>query len=94
MFGGFVRGTAANPQLVQEATAAFQALVEALKELQQNGLVRPDEPLQLARFIWAVVHGIAMLAIDGQLRGPDCDPLGLTRLAMERLRSGIVPLHA
>ena len=45
----------------------FQALVDAIVALQQQGLMRADDPLQLARFIWALVHGIAMLVIDGQL---------------------------
>ena len=67
MFGGFV---ARRPRLrswPQEASGAFQALVDALVEQQQAGLVRKDDPLQLARYIWSLVHGIAMLAIDGQL---------------------------
>ena len=55
----------------QEAQAAFQVLVDSLVEQQQAGLVRRDDPLLLARFIWSVVHGIAMLVIDGQLRGAD-----------------------
>jgi hypothetical protein len=50
--------------------------------------MRDDNPLQLARYIWAVVHGIAMLVIDGQLHGPDVDPETLTRFAIQRLREG------
>ena len=53
-----------------------------------GGTVRKDDPLQLARFIWAIVHGIARLSIDGQL-GPDADPEALTRFAVARLRTGI-----
>jgi len=45
----------------------------------------------LARFVWSVTHGIAMLVIDGQLR--DCDDSGtaLNRYAAERVRAGIDP---
>src|SRR5919106_1538347 len=66
MFGGFVRGHT-DPELAQEASGAFQVLVDALATLQHSGVVRGDDLLQLARFIWALVHGIAMLAIDGEL---------------------------
>jgi hypothetical protein len=45
--------------------------------------------VQLARFIWAVVHGIAMLAIDGRIRLPDGDPQAPTRLAIEWIRTGV-----
>jgi hypothetical protein len=42
----------------------------------------------MARFVWAVVHGVAMFAIDGQLRDPAIVD-ELARYAIERLRSGI-----
>jgi AcrR family transcriptional regulator len=89
MFGGFVRGGTSDKELSAEASAAFQALVDALVALQNEGLVRRDEPVQLARFIWANVHGVAMLAIDGHLRGKHGDPDELMRYANERLRTGI-----
>ena len=47
---------------------AFQLLVDALTSLQRAGLVRGDEaPAQVALYVWAAVHGVAMLAIDGRL---------------------------
>ena len=89
MFGGFVDARAAAPGLREEGGAAFQVLVDALVAQQQNGLVRGDEPSQLARFIWAIVHGVAMLAIDGQLQRQDADAEDLIRYAADRIRSGI-----
>lgn len=56
---------------------------------QQAGLVRPDDPLQLALFIWAAVHGLARLAIDGQLRGANADPDALVRFTIDRIRTGL-----
>jgi AcrR family transcriptional regulator len=88
MFGGSLSGGAVDPELAREGAAAFQALVDALMEQQRHGLIRQDEPLQLARFIWAIVHGIAMLAIDGRLRQQQ-DVEGLTRYAIQRVRTGI-----
>jgi len=88
MFGGFVEAEQHDPALEAEGRGAFQALVDALVALQRDGVVRDDDVELMARHVWALVHGIAMLAIDGQLHGPRAvDALG--HYAVERLLSGI-----
>ena len=89
MFGGFVDNAARDEELAREATAAFQALVDSLITLQKDGSVSKDDPLQLAQFIWATVHGISMLIIDGQLhlRQPQIDDL--IQFAVERIHTGV-----
>lgn len=94
MFGRFVEASAKTPELLEEGSGAFQVLVDALVAQQQEGLVRSDEPLQLAQYIWAIVHGIAMLAIDGRLRGQHADVERLVHFAAERIRSGVACEHA
>ncbi|MEQ1730419.1 MAG: hypothetical protein ABL982_18795, partial [Vicinamibacterales bacterium] len=53
---------------------------------------RADDPMLQAGFVWAIVHGIAMLAIDGQL-GPESSTSGelegLIRYALQHMRTGI-----
>ena len=88
MFGGFVDAKAGDAELDTEAAGAFQALVDALAALQRDGLVRGDDTLTMARFVWANVHGVAMLGIDGQLRQPGAVE-GLAAYARERLWTGI-----
>ncbi len=88
MFGGFVDTEACEPELAVEASGAFQALVDALAALQRDGVVRPDDTVLMARFVWSVVHGVAMLGIDGQLREPGSVE-DLVHYALERLRTGI-----
>jgi AcrR family transcriptional regulator len=90
MFGDYRHLCDKDPELRSDAEAAFHVLVSALVSLQQAGLVRRDDPGQLARFIWAVVHGIAMLAIDGQL-GPQSsdEPVEAIQFALSRMRTGI-----
>jgi len=88
MFGGFVTATTREPGLAAEAAGAFQALVDALAALQRDRAVRADDILLMARFVWAVVHGIAMLAIDGQL-GEQGGVEDLMGYALHRLRNGI-----
>jgi AcrR family transcriptional regulator len=88
MFGGFVDAQTRDPELATEGAGAFQALVDALTALQGDRVVRGDNILLMARFVWAVVHGVAMLAIDGQL--PEASGIEeLMRYALERLQTGI-----
>jgi AcrR family transcriptional regulator len=67
MFGGFIQSAAKDDHFVAEAKAVFQVLVDALVEQQNAGDLRRDDPVLMARFVWALVHGTAMLVIDGQL---------------------------
>lgn len=86
MFGGFVRDAAPDPELEKEGAGAFQVLVEAIVSQQKEGRLCHDNPLALAQYIWANVHGIAMLAIDGLLKQPIDEVI---RFANERMRTGI-----
>jgi AcrR family transcriptional regulator len=88
MFGADISDVG-NSELAKEGAGAFQVLVDSIVEQQRDGLVRTDEPLQMAHYIWAVVHGIAMLAIDKRLNLPHADVGGLSRYAVERIRTGI-----
>jgi AcrR family transcriptional regulator len=89
MFGRFLESCEKDAEFIAEATSAFQVLVDALVEQQQAGLVRRDDPLIQARMIWSLVHGMAMLVIDGQLRGTDERGEALNRYAFERIRDAI-----
>jgi AcrR family transcriptional regulator len=67
MFSRFVDPQPQEPELAAEAVGAFQALVDAVAAMQREGIVRDDDTVLMARYVWSVVHGVAMLAIDGQL---------------------------
>ncbi|MEO7275056.1 MAG: TetR-like C-terminal domain-containing protein, partial [Vicinamibacterales bacterium] len=88
MFGGFVDPEAHESELATEAAGSFQALVDALAALQAKGEARADDTLHLAQFVWAVVHGVAMLVIDGRLHAAG-DVEQLMRFAIARLGTGI-----
>ena len=92
MFSRFLDREPHDPELATEGFGAFQALVDSVVDLQRDGFLRDDDTLLLARYIWSVVHGVAMLTIDGQL--PEQDVEELTRYALERMRSGIVATPA
>lgn len=88
MFGGFMESAAKDDQLLTEARAAFQVLVDALAEQQTAGGIRPEDPVLMARFVWAVVHGTSMLIIDGQLAEAD-QAEALQRYSVEKIYAAI-----
>jgi AcrR family transcriptional regulator len=88
MFGRFVDPECEEPELAAEAGGAFQALVDSVTTLQRAGLVVGDDSVLVARYVWAVVHGVAMLAIDGQIPEPG-GVEELMRYALERLGTAI-----
>jgi AcrR family transcriptional regulator len=89
MFGSGFKLDGADPELDEEGTAAFRVLVDALGEQQQQGLVKADDPQMQANFVWSLVHGIAMLAIDDRFEHQGADVGAFMSYAMERMRTGI-----
>jgi hypothetical protein len=89
MFGGFLGSREPRGALKEEGQAAFRALVDALISLQEASLARPDDPLKAAHFVWATVHGISMLAIDGLLGGKGSDAIELARYASGRIIAAV-----
>lgn len=47
----------------ESATRAFGILEETVREGQRSGEVRQEDPVMLARLVWAQVHGISLLKI-------------------------------
>jgi AcrR family transcriptional regulator len=90
MFGRFKDLCSSDAALAADASASFQVLVDALVTLQRARTIRAGNPEELGRYIWATVHGVAMLAIDGQL-GPDRAAAdSLTSFAVARLTAAVV----
>src|SRR6185503_3964150 len=57
MFGGFKQLCDRDAELAADAVSAFDVLVGALVQLQQNRDAIPGDPAELARFVWAASHG-------------------------------------
>ena len=76
-------------ELTRQGTAACNPQVTAIVALQKEGAVLKDDPVQLARFIWAGVHGISMLIIDGQFHHLKSQIDDLIHFAVERLHTGV-----
>jgi AcrR family transcriptional regulator len=81
------------PQALEDAAgSAFDVLVDAIKRCQQAGEVRGGPPRELALGAWAIVHGLAILAVDRQLAHRSFrsdDPLVLAREVTQQLYLGL-----
>jgi AcrR family transcriptional regulator len=87
MFGGGAEKREPRPDS-GDSTDAFQVLVDAIVSEQRAQRVRRDDPQALALYIWAMVHGVAMLTLDGLLPPPTTAG-ALATLAIARLHDGI-----
>jgi AcrR family transcriptional regulator len=57
-----------HPMLAVAAEQAFGDLLGAIARCQEAGTVRGQDPREVAGPLWALVHGVASLAIGGELR--------------------------
>jgi hypothetical protein len=78
-----------HAELGEAGAAAFQVLVDAITALQAQQQARRDDPRQMALFVWAAVHGVAMLAIDGRLGSESSAVDGLARYTTDRIQAAI-----
>jgi len=65
-----------HPALAVAAEQAFGDLLDAIARCQEAGIIRGKDPREIAGPLWSLVHGVASLAIGGDLRavGIDQDP--------------------
>lgn len=68
MFGAEL-DKALHPSLGVAALRAFGDLLDAITACQEAGIVDGGDPLLVAAPLWSLVHGVASLAIGGELRG-------------------------
>jgi AcrR family transcriptional regulator len=67
MFGPEVADRTPYPELRAAGDRAFDAVVRAIVAAQATGLVRAGPPEALALLSWSSAHGLASLALTGQL---------------------------
>jgi|KBSSwiStaDraftv2_1062776.scaffolds.fasta_scaffold02019_18 AcrR family transcriptional regulator len=93
MFGAETKKKADYPALLAAGAQAFDNLLDAVGRCLAAGVMRGDDPLQAAGPLWAMVHGVASLAIDGDLDhvGVDERPEDLVERATNELFDGLAP---
>lgn len=80
-----VAGNEAVPELLATAPSAFNVLIDGVRRCQEAGELPAGDPLPLAMACWSMVHGLALLVLDGAL-GPAPSPSTLRGLGTEMLR--------
>src|SRR5262249_6976607 len=67
---------AGYPTFAVAAEQAFDDLLDAITKCQEAGIVEGQDPREIAGPLWSLVHGVASLAIGGELRavGIEQDP--------------------
>ena len=93
MFGG-----GGEPQYLDasgevEANRSFSVLEETVREGQKAGEVIEDDSVALARILWALVHGISTLGLEGEPKNGKGEA-SFTRFCMSVLQSGLEPHKA
>ena len=76
------------PQLESAANGLFDELVQIIMSYQRAGAVKNHDAQSLAYVAWSAIHGLASLAIDGQMQALD-DLDALTRLTTQTLIDGM-----
>jgi AcrR family transcriptional regulator len=78
-----------DPGKGQIGEGAFQVLLDAITAAQNEGVLPPGDPIPLAWTAWSLVHGIAKLAVGGNLPLNRQKTLDFTRQAAENLIQGM-----
>jgi AcrR family transcriptional regulator len=74
-----------GPELAEAADETLRLLRVGIQQgVKQNGLKRGDRTMNA---IWALLHGLSCLVVDGHLGIEGRDPKRLTRLVWDTLRS-------
>jgi AcrR family transcriptional regulator len=69
MFGPEVANNEDLPSLRETGRSVLRFVGEGIRQLQKSGLVGPGNPDLMAAAIWASLHGLVMLSLDGQTAG-------------------------
>lgn len=94
IFGGVVceDDSEVAPSLRAAGQEAYQVLRDVIVEGIERGSLRSGDPEQLSLAAWALVHGLSMLIIDGQVRDLRSEPRRVrkaTDAAIRLLETGL-----
>jgi AcrR family transcriptional regulator len=88
MFGRPVPGFVPDPDTQAVADAAYRPLVEAVQRCLEAGQLTGGTAERIARYLWAVTHGMVSLELAGHLPG---DPTERQRAHDDALALSAVP---
>jgi AcrR family transcriptional regulator len=89
MFSAELVDKSRHPSLQAASRRIHDFLVQCIEEGQRQGSLVEGDPLELAFAAWSLVHGCAVLLIDG--RGMGARPADLIEPVVARLDTGLLP---
>ena len=89
MFSAELVDKSRHPSLQAASRAMHDFLVRCIEEGQRQGFFVEGDPLELAFAAWSLVHGLAVLLVDG--RGMGRRPADLIESVVARLHTGLSP---
>jgi AcrR family transcriptional regulator len=91
MFGAELAQRDDLPGLLQQSRSVIEFVAHGIAELQKAGVVGPGEPRTLAVTVWAVLHGLVMLSLDGQTAASGLSVDELVEEATRMIMFGMAP---
>jgi AcrR family transcriptional regulator len=91
MFGAEVANHADLPALRAQSRGVLDGVARAVAGLQKGGLVGPGDPHTMAAALWATLHGLVMLSLDGQTTGVVASHDALVDEALRLVMFGMAP---
>ena len=82
--------------VIASLSAPMLSKAQVVKHGQERGQVIEADPLALAGVLWSMLHGVAMLLIEQQLRSVTDEPGGVEkaiRLCVQTLYDGMGCKH-
>jgi hypothetical protein len=67
MFSGVLEKEKEYPAFVDISYKTFQRVIDMVRACQDAGLLRSTSPDMMAVTVWGQVHGIILLALEGQI---------------------------
>jgi len=92
MFSGLSIEREAFPSLYQASKIVFMLYMEVVQRGQERGSIIDGDPGALAGVLWSLLHGVAMLMIENQMRPYTDEPEGvenMTRFSVQLLYQGL-----
>jgi AcrR family transcriptional regulator len=80
MFSGLTVEREAFPDLSTASKAVFMSYMEVVRRGQEEGKIIDGDPGALSGVLWSLLHGVAMLTIENQIRPYTDGPGGAERV--------------
>jgi AcrR family transcriptional regulator len=92
MYSGLSLDRTALPSLYAASKRVFLHYVDVIRQGQASGRIVDGDPNALAGVLWSMLHGVALLIIEGQFRPYNDGPHGtegIVHLCMQTLYDGL-----